>query len=126
MEPNLFTQIIESKYVFDKCTNKDNLRSTTDGQGSSFVDPSNLAKENSNYLLEAKYIISLNNIEKRTESSLLKSNYIVFEIKIIRSSDGEAHSVWKRYKELYTWYYNVSRIHGSIHTSAFVLFIVHI
>ncbi len=105
METNLFAQITEPKYVIDQYAVND--ITTNVEHESAFIHPSSLAKQNSNYLLEAKYIISMNNIEKKTDNSLLKASYIAYEITTIRSFDGEAHSVWKRYKELYNWYYNV-------------------
>ncbi len=105
MNGNLFAEITESKGRLDQYTATG--RTQHPDQRTDVVNPSSLAKENSNYIFEAKYSISLSQIEKRIENSILKSPYIVFEITSIRSSDGETHSVWKRYKELYAWYYDV-------------------
>lgn len=110
MENNLFADITESKGRLAKYTanGRSQHAAAPNNSEDDVINPSNLAKENSNYIFEAKYSVSISNLEKRVENSLLKSPFVVFELCTMRTSDGEAHSVWKRYKELYAWYYDVS------------------
>lgn len=99
MQNNLFAEIADSKAKIEHVTESRSKNPVS--------PPQTLANEYSSHIFNAKYTISLSNVEKRTEDSLMKSSYIAYEIKTTRSSDGESHSVWKRFKELYAWYYEV-------------------
>ena len=55
---------------------------------------------------EDNFHVTLIDVEKQYESSsLLKSSFLSYSIKVTRSNDEETHIVWKRYREM-TSYYN--------------------
>lgn len=55
-----------------------------------------------------KYRICIDSVDKVAEASMLKSSFIVYRIRFSRVSDLQSHATWKRFKELNTWFLEVS------------------
>lgn len=55
-----------------------------------------------------KYRICIDSVDKVAEASMLKSGFIVYRIRFSRVSDLQSHATWKRFKELNTWFLEVT------------------
>lgn len=55
-----------------------------------------------------KYRICIDSVDKVVEGTMIKSSFIVYRITFTRMSDLQSHGTWKRYKDLSTWYSQVS------------------
>jgi len=55
-----------------------------------------------------RYKICIDGVDKIAEASMLKSAYIVYRIKFTRASDLQSHATWKRFKEISSWFQEVT------------------
>lgn len=102
MESTLFTEISDSKQRIARISNEGKAKSSS---GQKTVDPS---QYQDSYTYDDIYKVWMGDVQKQETGSLIKSSFMVFEIRTVRQVDEETVSVWKRYKELYAWYVAVS------------------
>jgi hypothetical protein len=62
----------------------------------------------SSKIIAPKYRISIDSIDNGVENSMLKSKFVTYRIRFTRVSDLQSRACWKRYKELHSWYSEVS------------------
>lgn len=53
--------------------------------------------------------VSIDNVDKVIENNILRTSFVIYQIRFTRLSDLADRAVWKRYKELYTFYLEVVR-----------------
>lgn len=102
MESSLFTEIADSKQRIARISNEGKAKSSANQKT---IDPSQLQDS---YSYDDVYKVWMGDVQKMETGSLIKSTFMVFEIRTVRQVDEEVVSVWKRYKELYAWYVAVS------------------
>lgn len=56
----------------------------------------------------ARYKICIDAVDKVAEASMLKSAFIVYRIRFTRTSDLQSHATWKRFKEISSWFQEVT------------------
>lgn len=124
MQENLFSSISEhdkvvSKYraappvfaptsdVFESSTA---LRASEANRGS--VENQEQQSENTGFqkssVALARYKICIDGVDKVAEASMLKSAFIVYRIRFTRTSDLQSHATWKRFKEISSWFQEVT------------------
>lgn len=59
-------------------------------------------------LIDERYIVSIIGAKQRkSESTMAKQFYIVYEISVTRIADGHTKSVFRRFRDIRTFYYDV-------------------
>lgn len=62
------------------------------------------AKDMTAYVNDSKYTVAIHNASIAVDNTILKSTHVEYAITITRSSDSEAVTIMRRYKDIFSWY----------------------
>ena len=111
-ETNFFSKMTETNNHFSINKNNYNYFWDSNRTTTGIVDSNNTAtttvqKEKFTFV-ESPFTLIMDDVEKRNDdTSLLKSSFITYSIKFLRTSDSEVHYVWKRFREISNWFNEV-------------------
>ena len=61
------------------------------------------------HIFDTKFIILIDGINKKEMDNtfMFNTSCLIYRISITRTTDQETHCVWKRFKEIRSWFYQV-------------------
>ena len=119
MEDNLLASILKTNEKIQEYLNEDleivlanrpkKEEKSSNSTGESKKDQDNKKQIDEDSLLDERYIVSIIGAKQRkSESSMSKQFFIVYEISVTRIADGHTKSVFRRFRDIRSFYYDVN------------------